>query len=431
MGHPPIAHLKTLRPTGRPEFMRSILSKSGFAFQLALLGVAVCLSSNPAHAASQTWSGGSLVDGNWSTGGNWGGSVPGSTSGTTNTDTATFKNAIANTWGNSSSNPVVVDSSSQNIQSISFSGNAGNYFIGSTGGNAIYLTASGTILASVLTNASVVTETINAPLVMAGAYVIKNSSTSGSGANSGILNIGGAISSISGATNTTLALQGTNTNLNTIGGNITNGTAPTTVRITKSEAGTWVLSGTNSYTGATAVNAGTLLINGSNSAATGAITVSSGAILGGVGTVGSIITSAGTLSPGDGTTAIGTLHGTGLTLNTGAVFKFDLESSNTSDRIALSGAFTKGTGASFNFNFNNTGVTNSTYTLATFNSLAGGFIAGNVSNFTYSGLTSGVTGTFGLTGSNLTFTTVPEPATWALLAFSLTTVMVLRRRRKD
>jgi hypothetical protein len=408
--------------------MRSFLSKSGFAFHLALLGVAVCLSSNSAHAASQTWSGGSTADGNWNTGGNWGGSAPGAVSGTTNTDTATFKNAIANTWGNSSSNPVVVDSSSQNIGSISFSANAGNYFIGSTGGNSIYLTAGGTILASVLTNASVVTETINAPLVMAGAYVIKNSSTSGSGTNSGILNIGGAISSISGATNTTLALQGTNTNLNTIGGNITNGTAPTTVRITKSEAGTWVLSGTNSYTGATAVTVGTLLINGSNSAATGAISVSSGAILGGVGTVGSIITSAGALSPGDGTTAIGTLHGTGLTLNTGADFKFDLGSSNSSDRIALTGAFTKGTGTSFNFNFNNTGVTNSTYTLATFNSLAGGLTAGN---FTYSGLTSGVTGTFGLTGSNLTFTTVPEPATWALLAFSLTTVMVLRRRRKD
>ena len=26
---------------------------------------------------------------------------------------------------------------------------------------------------------------------------------------------------------------------------------------------------------------------------------------------------------------------------------------------------------------------------------------------------------------------VPEPATWALLAFSLTTVMVLRRRRRE
>ncbi|MFZ4778738.1 MAG: PEP-CTERM sorting domain-containing protein [Terrimicrobiaceae bacterium] len=26
---------------------------------------------------------------------------------------------------------------------------------------------------------------------------------------------------------------------------------------------------------------------------------------------------------------------------------------------------------------------------------------------------------------------MPEPATWGLLAFSLTTVMVLRRRRKE
>ena len=31
----------------------------------------------------------------------------------------------------------------------------------------------------------------------------------------------------------------------------------------------------------------------------------------------------------------------------------------------------------------------------------------------------------------LNYTAVPEPATWALLAFSLTTVVVLRRRRRE
>jgi len=33
-------------------------------------------------------------------------------------------------------------------------------------------------------------------------------------------------------------------------------------------------------------------------------------------------------------------------------------------------------------------------------------------------------------GANLQYTAVPEPSTWALLAFSLTSVMVLRRRRR-
>jgi autotransporter-associated beta strand protein len=200
--------------------------------------------------------------------------------------------------------------------------------------------------------------------------------------------------------------------------------------LTKSGTGTQILSGANTYTGATTVSVGTLLINGNSIAATGAIAVTNGAILGGAGTVGAAITSAGTLSPGDGTTAIGTFNATALTLNTGANFQFDLGGSSASDRIALTGAFTRGTGTSFSVNFNNTGVANSTYTLATFASLAGGFTAGNVSNFTYTGLAGGVTGgTFGLTGTDLTFTTVPEPATWALLAFSLTTVLVLRRRR--
>lgn len=201
--------------------------------------------------------------------------------------------------------------------------------------------------------------------------------------------------------------------------------------LTKGTGGVLIISGTNSYTGTTTVSLGTLLINGDNTAATGAISVINGATLGGAGTgVGSAITSAGTLSPGDGTTAIGTFNGTAVTLDTGANFKFELGAGNSSDRLALTGAFIKGTGSTFNFDFNNTGVASSTYTLATFGSLAGGFTAGDVSNFTYTGLAAGAaSGTFGLTGTTLTFTTVPEPATWGLLAFSLTTVLVLRRRR--
>jgi outer membrane autotransporter protein len=56
--------------------------------------------------------------------------------------------------------------------------------------------------------------------------------------------------------------------------------------LNKVGTGTFVLSGANTYTGVTTVNAGTLLINGNQSAATGAVSVASGATLDGMGTTG-------------------------------------------------------------------------------------------------------------------------------------------------
>ena len=81
--------------------------------------------------------------------------------------------------------------------------------------------------------------------------------------------------------------------------------------ITKAGAGTLTLSNTNTYTGATTVNAGTLLVNGSQPAS--AVTVNSGAILGGTnGTVGASQRFGRDGQPGAGSA------GTGI-LNTGSV----------------------------------------------------------------------------------------------------------------
>jgi fibronectin-binding autotransporter adhesin len=64
-------------------------------------------------------------------------------------------------------------------------------------------------------------------------------------------------------------------------------------------SGTTILTAANSYKGATYVNAGTLLINGNQSAANGAVTVAAGARIGGSGTIGGAITVNGILSPGN------------------------------------------------------------------------------------------------------------------------------------
>jgi fibronectin-binding autotransporter adhesin len=60
--------------------------------------------------------------------------------------------------------------------------------------------------------------------------------------------------------------------------------------VDKTTDGTLALSGSNSYSGATHINAGTLLVNGDQSAATGAVTVANGATLGGSGTLGGAVT---------------------------------------------------------------------------------------------------------------------------------------------
>lgn len=82
--------------------------------------------------------------------------------------------------------------------------------------------------------------------------------------------------------------------------------------VNKLGTGVTTLTGTNSYAGATSVNAGTLIINGNQSGATGATAVASGATLGGTGTIGGNVTVAdgGTLAPG----AAGNAPG-GLTIN--------------------------------------------------------------------------------------------------------------------
>ena len=76
-------------------------------------------------------------------------------------------------------------------------------------------------------------------------------------------------------------------------GSIQNGAAGTTA-LTKTGTGTITLSGTNTYTGATAINVGKLFINGNQTSANGAVSVAATATLGGTGTIGGSTTIAAT-----------------------------------------------------------------------------------------------------------------------------------------
>ena len=236
----------------------------------------------------------------------------------------------------------------------------------------------------------------------------------------------------------TLTLGSGNGN-GTFSGAINNsGASGATLSVSKSGNGTQALSGNNTYTGTTTVTSGTLLINGST--ASGSAFSVSGGTLGGSGTIGGAVTvnSGGTLAPGNSPGILSTgnlslsgifavdVNGTTVGTNydqvnvTGTV---DLVAGNT---IAMNiGAFTPTTGTNF-FLINNDGADAIVGSLNGYAQNAEFILAGQSWKIGY----TGDSGTNSFTGGNdLVLQAVPEPATWALLAFSLTAVVVLRRRR--
>jgi autotransporter-associated beta strand protein len=90
--------------------------------------------------------------------------------------------------------------------------------------------------------------------------------------------------------------------------------------LNKFGAGTLVITGGNPFPGATTIDAGTVLVDGS--LANSPVTVNSGSTLGGRGTVGTVtVNNGGILSPGD---SPGTLHSGSATFTAGALFRVEL-----------------------------------------------------------------------------------------------------------
>ena len=218
--------------------------------------------------------------------------------------------------------------------------------------------------------------------------------------------------------------------------------------------GTLTLTGANTYTGATAVSAGKLVVNGS--AAGSAFTINSGATLGGSGTVGTLtVASGGILAPGN---SPGTLTAGNTTFAGGATFQFQLNDASGSagtawDLLAVNGTLTLNATSDNPFTLDLTSLTSAdvagdaanfhsaadySFTFLTTTDGVSGF-SSDAFTIDTSHFTNPFTGTWSVSltnsGHDLTLnytgaSAIPEPSTYAALAGLAALGLAFWRRRR-
>lgn len=181
-----------------------------------------------------SWSSGS--SGNWSTGGNWTGSNAPASSLTTNY--AYFNNATGVT---------VTADSNWSIAGIELGASAGAYTISKTSGPGRTLTLGAYGIRSYSSADQTITgSSLRLTLGAASSFRVEGS---------GALTISTTNNSIATTATNTLTLSGAGSGLGTVGSVIAGAGS-----VTKSGSSTWLLTGTNTYTGKTIINGGVLAI---------------------------------------------------------------------------------------------------------------------------------------------------------------------------
>ncbi len=274
-----------------------------------------------------------------------------------------------------------------------------------------------------------------------------DASGNGSGATMSLTKTGAIDSYFSG--NKILSLAGSNTGSNLISGSFSDNSATNTLSVVKSGAGTWIMGGTNTYTGATIVTGGKLYINGTTSTSS-AVDVTGG-LLGGNGTIG------GSVTVNSGATIAGGVNGVGmltlsnsLTLSDNSTFSAGIGGStagsqysqvlvagavtlNGANNLALTLSYTPTDQQLF---FLTAGATSITGSFDSLNGVSvalpqGAFFTLGDQQFIIGYTGNSTAGTF--QGGNdlvLQASAVPEPSTWALLGLGLFSAVLLVRRQK-